>query len=374
MKTLVDFILSLDEIDIFKVLATADELNLQELVDYIQKYLIENKSEWLEQHFEFTQQISSRSNNLSKLQEFYTTLVIQSPEKILKSLNFTSLSEKSLIHWGLAQNPTLIPDPKSWSKDDFKMMRNTLQHCLPLVRFFCLSSKEFSQKVRPYRKLVNQQLYDNLLNFYLEPDSVSSHNIQRPRNIMINEIIDEVIDSLIVDSGIVLTISRWIDKVDINDNNFKESYLPYKLELLLRGSRDGFTPKKFHELCDNKPNTVIFIKIKGAEEIVGGYNPLKWNSSNTWGKAKNSFIFSFKNKSNFKDAILSNVKNVDYALSNHYSCGPKFGHDIVIYNASNETSDYDVVYCEKHFYEKQIRDSDDKFIIEDYEVFLIIKK
>ncbi|GES93622.1 hypothetical protein GLOIN_2v1868421 [Rhizophagus clarus] len=322
MKTLVDFILSLDEIDIFKVLATADELNLQELVDYIQKYLIENKSEWLEQHFEFTQQISSRSNNLSKLQEFYTTL------------------------WGLAQNPTLIPDPKSWSKDDFKMMRNTLQHCLPLVRFFCLSSKEFSQKVRPYRKLVNQQLYDNLLNFYLEPDSVSSHNIQRPRNIMINEIIDEVIDSLIVDSGIVLTISRWIDKVDINDNNFKESYLPYKLELLLRGSRDGFTPKKFHELCDNKPNTVIFIKIKGAEEIVGGYNPLKWNSSNTW----------------------------DYALSNHYSCGPKFGHDIVIYNASNETSDYDVVYCEKHFYEKQIRDSDDKFIIEDYEVFLIIKK
>ena len=72
-----------DTSDFFKVLAAADKLHLQELVDYLQKYLIENNSEWMEQHFEFTQQISSQSNNLLELQEFCTNLLVQSPEKIL---------------------------------------------------------------------------------------------------------------------------------------------------------------------------------------------------------------------------------------------------------------------------------------------------
>ncbi|EXX51362.1 BTB/POZ protein [Rhizophagus irregularis DAOM 181602=DAOM 197198] len=89
-------ILSLDEkdtSDLLKVLATADKLSLQELVDYLQGYLIENKFEQLEQYFEFSQQISSNSNNLFKLQEFCTNLMVQSSEKVLKSLNFISLPE-----------------------------------------------------------------------------------------------------------------------------------------------------------------------------------------------------------------------------------------------------------------------------------------
>jgi hypothetical protein len=68
----------------------------------------------------------------------------------------------------------------------------------------------------------------------------------------------------------------------------RELYLPYEFKLLLRGSRDGFTPKKFHELCDYILCTVTFIKIKESEEIVGGYNPLKWksHSDGKWAKLK----------------------------------------------------------------------------------------
>ncbi|PKK59346.1 hypothetical protein RhiirC2_794957 [Rhizophagus irregularis] len=347
--------LSLDEkdtSDLLKVLATADKLSLQELVDYLQGYLIENKSEQLEQYFELAQQISSNSNNLLRLPEFCTNLMVQSPDKVLKSLNFTSFPEKSLISliksdnlqmkeieiwehvlkWGLAQNPTLIPDPKTWSDDDFKTMKNTLQHCLPFVRFFCLSPKEFSQKVRPYQKLLNQQLYEDILNFYLDPESVSSHNIQLPRKIKINENTEEVICSLIVNSG----------------------------------SRDGFTPKKFHELCDNKPNTVTFIKIKGTKEIIGGYNLLEWKSFTRWDKTKDSFIFSFKNKNNFKDAILSKVVNSDRALWFSYTTGPYFGNDINIIALNHYTDYVTIKYC-KRFYEKKIRDSEGEFTIEDYE-------
>ncbi|GBC10248.1 hypothetical protein RclHR1_09470008 [Rhizophagus clarus] len=401
-----------DTSDLLKILVAADNLYLQELVDYLQKYLIENKSEWIEQHFGFTQQVSSQSNNLLELQEFCTNLMAQSPEKIFKSFGFASLSEKSLISlikkddlqmneieiwehvlkWGLAQNSTLIPDPKTWSDDDFKTMKNILQHCLPLIRFFGLSSREFSQKVRPYQKLLDQQVYEELLNSYLEPGSVSNDNILRPRKNKINEIKitdSHIIDSQIVDSNIVSTVSKWVDKVVINNDNYRGLYLPYKFELLLRGSRDGFTPKKFHELCDDKPNTVTFIKVKGTKEILGGYNPITWQvchdvySDRGWGKTKDSFIFSFKNE-NIKDVILSKVINGNCAIDNSSSCGPQFGKDLRIcsygedlvvypYESNDYTRDFNVTCCKKIHYDKMIRDTED-FSMEDYEVFQLIRK
>ena len=59
-------------------------------------------------------------------------------------------------------------------------MANTLQHCLPLIRFFSLPSKEFFNKVRPYEKLLDRQLYVDLLKYYLDPDSKPSENILPP--------------------------------------------------------------------------------------------------------------------------------------------------------------------------------------------------
>jgi hypothetical protein len=45
---------------------------------------------------------------------------------------------------GLAQNQTLIPDPVTWSDDDFKIMETTLQSCLPLIRFLdCVLKTSF---------------------------------------------------------------------------------------------------------------------------------------------------------------------------------------------------------------------------------------
>ena len=82
---------------ILDVLVAADMLHLQELVNYLQKYLIENKSEWMEENFEIAQQVSSQSSNLLELQQFCTDFITKSPEKLFKSPHFTSLSEKSLI-------------------------------------------------------------------------------------------------------------------------------------------------------------------------------------------------------------------------------------------------------------------------------------
>ena len=87
----------LDTSDVLKMLVAADELLLQELVDYLQNYLIVNKSGWMEQHFELIYRTSFQSNNLIELQQYCTNIMANSPEKIFKSFDFTSLSEKSLV-------------------------------------------------------------------------------------------------------------------------------------------------------------------------------------------------------------------------------------------------------------------------------------
>jgi hypothetical protein len=272
-----------------------------------------------------------------------------------------------VLKWGLAQNSTLIPDPSTWTDDDFKIMENTLQYCLPLIRFYSLSSKNFLEKVRPYKKLLAHQLYEDLIKYYLDFESVPNNNFLPPRSIKF--------DSKIVSLDIISLISKWIDKIDAGSNFAyrRELYLPYEFKLLLRGSQDGFTPDKFHSLCDNISKTVTFIKVKGTDEILGGYNPIIWKSNNDWGETKDSFIFSFKYINGlFKDRIISNVKEINYALNYGQHRGPSFGGDLILYG-NHTTGDYNEIYCKQSRYEKKIRDTEGYFSIEDYEVFQIIK-
>ena len=237
-------------------------------------------------------------------------------------------------------------------------MKITLQNCLPLIRFFSLSSEEFVQKVRPYKKLLNHQLYEELLNSYLDPNSEPSDNVSLPRS----RNMDKIIDSKLINSNIVSLVSRWIDKIDIKSKfaYTRELYLPYKFKLLLRGSRDGFTPERFHTLCDNIPHTVTFIKVKDTEEILGGYNPSIWKDSRygEYGKTKDSFIFSFKNKDSFKEPTLSLVKNMDEALFNCSSYGPTFDYDLLVCVKEDDGSrDYNSRKCKQRSYEKKIWDA-----------------
>ncbi|GBC02828.1 hypothetical protein RclHR1_04840011 [Rhizophagus clarus] len=355
LKYIYGGIISLDEQEPSKILETlvaADELLLQELIDYLQEYFIENKSEWIEQNFELTHRKSFQSNSLLELQKFCTDLMAKSPEKVFKSFDFTSLPEKSLVslirrddlqlkeveiwehvlRWGLEKNSTLLSDPKTWSDDDFKIIKNTLQHLLPLIRFFSLSSEDFFQKVHPYKKLLEHQFYEELLGSYLDSSVEPSNNILLPRY----RNIDGIIDSKIVNLNIVSLISRWIDKMDTKSKfaYARELHLPYKFELLLRGSRDGFTPQKFHELCDKKSHTVTFIKY--------------WSTCH--------------------------VKETSHALYYHNGYGPSFDSDLQLFvNEESGLYEYDLCWCKLESYEKKIRDNEESYLIDDYEVFQIKK-
>jgi hypothetical protein len=217
--------------------------------------------------------------------------------------------------------------------------------------------------VLPYNKILPEELYEDLLEYFLYSDDQLVKN-SKPR--MTTKEIN--IDSKIITIKHAELISKWIDKLENTDEieNF------YKFKLLLRGSRDGFTPNKFHEICNNQPNTITVVKVKDSNEVLGGYNPIAWESNEfneicdeAFSATKDSFIFSFNDINNIERFILSHIKNKEYAILSLCNFGPSFGGgDLDLYEDRGQCFNYD--------YEKPIREIT-KFSMEEYEVFQIIR-
>src|SRR5436305_14490752 len=98
--------------------------------------------------------------------------------------------------------------------------------------------------------------------------------------------------------------------------------MPYRFELLLRGTRDGFDIAKFHQLCDNKGATLVIARIKDSKQIVGGYNPLYWSSSNGYLSTYDSFLFKLTDT---QSAEIGRAVTNSNAIYDYSGYGPSFG-------------------------------------------------
>jgi len=65
-----------------------------------------------------------------------------------------------------------------------------------------------------------------------------------------------------------------------------------KLELLYKGSVDGFKSENFHEKCDNKSPTISFMKSSEYGRIFGGYTEQNWQINEKLRNDPNAFLFS----------------------------------------------------------------------------------
>ncbi|PKK66488.1 hypothetical protein RhiirC2_784714 [Rhizophagus irregularis] len=92
-----------------------------------------------------------------------------------------------VIKWGIAQNSDLSSNFTNYSKDDFKTLKNTLQHCIPFIKFYNLTSKEFMDKVLPCRKLLPKELYEDLLKAFLSLSDPNSKPISKTRHHKTND-------------------------------------------------------------------------------------------------------------------------------------------------------------------------------------------
>ncbi|CAG8464588.1 1872_t:CDS:2 [Ambispora gerdemannii] len=170
-------------------------------------------------------------------------------------------------------------------------------------------------------------------------------------------------------------ISSWIDRRDPL-HYYTPADSPYKFTTLLRGTRDGFSPKIFRERCNNQGSTVVVLKIHGKPQLIGGYNPIHWGYTDKgWVNTTQSFLFSLGDGINLAHLTLSRVQNAECAIwENHYR-GPKFGYlDLVMGLSGHSFNEPGSCQCQRRQYEKSIVDSLELFHADEYEVFQVISK
>ncbi|RHZ83852.1 hypothetical protein Glove_87g109 [Diversispora epigaea] len=393
---------------IYELMINANELELKELSRKLESYLIESKASWLRTHFSLIYRSIFGINEFEDLKKFYNDIIVKYPNLIFESEDFTSLQETALvsilkrndlkakeikiwdyvIKWGIAQNPTLPADSNEWSNENFEALKLTLQQCLLLIRYFNISSEDNLEKVKPYKKILEEQLWNDIIQLSMSPNKpvnspiLPARNFSTPelpaRNLSTPELPSRMNEpfSTIINREHVAELSSWIDR---KSTIYSLANIPYEFQLILRGSRDNFHPKTFWNMCHRHAGTIVVAKVAGTDEIIGGYNPLAWNKSRSgFMKTNDSFIFSLKN-GDIQNSILSRVIKKGEALlyiDDHSNYGPLFGN----FEFSMESNVFDFTQDKNCWcnggdcYEKSIRKTSQEFSLVDYEVFKIVKK
>jgi hypothetical protein len=364
---------------ILSVLTAADELCLIDIFDYVEDYLLQDLDKLLT-HFIQVQRFTTQHHHFTKLHAFCIKTIEQDPSIVFQHEEFSLITQETLIsllkynnlimreidlwnkvvEWGRAQDSKLSSvEIEKWSNDNFLTLESLIQPCIRLINFSLINNNDFLEKVKPLKPIFNEDFYKQTLENYELQKSLEPQQKET--------------DSVLINSKHVALICGWL----VNDKNISHQNIPFEFQLLVRGSKDGFGFKVFHELCDLKGPTITVLRVHNSGELLGGYNPLNWDSSKkTFNKTNKSFIFSLGDK-NLQNAIYSKIQDPDEAIYQNRGLGPCFGggnSDLKLYLGF-----YEAYGCRGHCLKKSYENSimnhnSDLFWVDEYEVFKIIKK
>ncbi|KAG9294346.1 hypothetical protein G9A89_001851 [Geosiphon pyriformis] len=368
---------------ILDLLIAADELLLDEISDYVQDHLLEYESEWLKSNLVFLWSKIHPYESCKKMQERCLKLILNEPLMLFESSHFLKLEESLLapflklnglqieevqlwnyiLKWAGSKNPRIDKDVKSWSTEDFDVMNSTLQECLPLIDFEHMSSRDFYDGVWPYRALLPEGRLDEIIRFHMKPEVY-------PKGVTLASRLQ--FDSALIRPLHVAMLASWIDRLGQKRYLLEET--PYRFQLLLRGTRDGFDSETFHKKCDELGRTVVIMRINGTQEIIGGYSPTTWRTTSGYWNTEDSFLFSLGARGSIEDARLSRVSRPRsfYAIRlNGPEHGPCFGDkDLIMRGKFDQEGSCS---CQKDDYSESITDVG-SFAVEEYEVFQVLRK
>ncbi|POG69940.1 hypothetical protein GLOIN_2v1479669 [Rhizophagus irregularis DAOM 181602=DAOM 197198] len=359
--------------DVLELLIAVDELNINSLVSHIQEFLIEHKTEFLQQNPTGILETVYQHETFTDLWNFCLEKICEEPKILFSSDKFISLKApllefllkrddinideieiwENLLKWCFAQQ-NIKDDSTKWSKEDIIRVERELYRFIPLIRFYDIEPTDFFYKVYCYKDVLPQDLIHNLLEFYIVPNMKFKTNLPPSRN-------RYHLDSTLIESKHVPIFASWIERKDSSHYNMKN--IPYDFKLLYRSNRDGTDTKTFHENCDNKGATIWVAKIKDSTQIIGGYNPLDWNGNN-WKTTTDSFIFNFTDGKNISTAKVGYVINQKSAVFCYGTYGPTMGN---LHCNRNKWSNSDCNY-------PNVGIPENNFTVEYYEVFQVINK
>ncbi|RGB24222.1 hypothetical protein C1646_747884 [Rhizophagus diaphanus] len=366
---------------ILALLISCDELLIDELFDYIQDYLIEKHTIWVQMNFVFILHTVFKLPSCKKLQDYCLESICEDPEPFIFSTTFPSLDRDilfgllkrddlqieeisiwdCLIKWGIEQTPGLKSknsDRTNWNNEDYDSLKETLKQFIPLIRFVEISPKDFYYKVRPYKAVFPHHIYEEIAEYYYTK-TLPSNTILPPR---IRKL--EILTSTIIKPKLANVISNWIDRNDfatIIDNN------RYRFNLIYLMSRDGFNSETFYNRCNGQGPFVVLIRVQ-SKKIYGGYNPIGYAGRDRWLSSTECFVFSFENDQDIYDMKIGRVTNSTYSVYDfcNYDSFFNFGGILFI-----DEQKLHVGYNNSHYV--NIFGGSQSLTIEEIEVFSVVQ-
>jgi hypothetical protein len=385
------------------LLEGANKLGLNTFRTALGDYLIKQHEQWIKQNILTVYDYAMSTNSLQRLGDYCNQLMLSSPDIILKSDNmgdlpkatFISLLKNdelnmdegdvwmSVVQWAVNQIAGLTDNPTSWSTNDVDAVKDIIAECIPHIRFFNMSAEVFNEKVAPFIELLPRELRSDLLSYYLQKNYKPKTQMLPQRK---GQQPDINIDSVVINkqqaSWILQKIAESTQTDRVEQGPVREQTVSYKLTLLYRESRDNSDnydektiAKKFRQMCTNKGPTVAVGRVKDTGEILGGYNPLSWSSSNDgYISTKESFIFSL-DKNDVEKNIISFVKKEQTHVAIYEYPGglPYFGNSALFFGGFYKGTLYKPVARNNGYYQLPIRSTDERFTWADWEVFSVDK-
>ncbi|RHZ84153.1 hypothetical protein Glove_85g94 [Diversispora epigaea] len=378
--------------DILELLVASDELILEELLKYVQNYLIEKKAAWLNKNLVKILPIVSKLASCKQLQDYCYVSICTDPDPFFTSEDFPVLDKDiflelikrndlgikeidlwdHLIKWGVSQTPTIKQnDVNKFTDANFGNLKETLDPFISHIRFYEISSKDFFNKVRPYRKVLSLVFFEDVMSF-LMAETEPQHKRLPARSPYV-----ELSESKIINRRHATILSNRIQYKDEDASSKISEGNVYKFQLLYRGSLDGYDINTFYSKVNGQGQAiaVIKIKIKNSEKIIGGFNASGWNwdydnfnyyyNRNRYNNNRNAdynqdhFIFSFGE--NYEIKIGKFVSGTSLYYGNN--CMIEFGDGDLTFSGGNGS-------CFQKSYDQPILDVN-SFVAEEMEIFSV---
>ncbi|PKK76711.1 hypothetical protein RhiirC2_772192 [Rhizophagus irregularis] len=333
--------------DVLELLIAVDELNINSLVSHIQEFLIEHKTEFLQQNPTGILETIYQHETFTDLWNFCLEKICEEPKILFSSDKFINLKApllelllkrddlymdeieiwENLLKWCFAQQ-NIKNDPTKWSKEDIIRVERELYRFIPLIRFYDIEPTDFFYKVYCYKDVLPQDLIHNLLEFHIVPNMKFKTNLPPSRN-------RYHLDSTLIESKHVPIFASWIERKDSSHYNMKIFHMILNYYIVQIGME--LTLK-------------LFIKIVIIKELLFG------------------FIFNFTDGKNISTSKISYVNIREYAVFCHDAYGPTMGN---LHSNRNGWSNVNRGDGDRY---PNIGIPENHFTVEYYEVFQVINK
>ncbi|CAG8564718.1 11900_t:CDS:2, partial [Dentiscutata erythropus] len=125
---------------------------------------------------------------------------------------------------------TIYNDLTKWTQTNFDELEKVLHNCIPHIRFYELSFSEFRLVETQYKNILPNNLLDETYQYLSDP---------KKRDTLPKRVSAYPFNSNIIDAKDAALIASWIDKKQGMPYHFKN--MPFEFELIYRASLENFS-------------------------------------------------------------------------------------------------------------------------------------